>query len=295
MEIDLEAAVAHYRQAAEAGYARAMGNLGGCYSSGTGVEKDEEAAFQWFLKGAQAGDLRCMYVTGWNYANGCGVSEDISQAIYWFTQGAERGDAKCMCNLGFAYDYGEGVPADRRKAIELYQKAAQLGNEYAMNNLGDHYIRGVAVAQDFRKAAYWLEQAIEQGYSLARYNLGYLYEVQGKFELALEQYHQAEQEGNINACWALGRFYECGRAADKDLSRALHYYKKGAQQADTNCACRMARCLAYGIGTQPDSKQALALCREILEREYPASELEDYGTREELEMVGKLMHELENL
>jgi len=123
--------------------------------------------------------------------------------------------------------------------------------------------------------------------------LGYLYEVQGKFDLAMEQYHLAEEDGNINACWALGRFYESGRAAQKDLAKALSYYEKGARAGDTNCACRLARCLALGIGTEPNKHEALELCREILDREYPASELEDYGTREELEMVRSLMKKLE--
>ena len=62
---------------------------------------------------------------------------------------------------------------------------------------------------------------------------------------------------------------------------------------DLNCKCALARCYAQGIGTRKNRKKALELCREILSKEYSYGELEDFGTREELEATRLLMEELD--
>ena len=50
----LEAAVEHYRQAAEKGEVRAMTRLAELYRTGRGVARDEEQSRQWREKAAQA-------------------------------------------------------------------------------------------------------------------------------------------------------------------------------------------------------------------------------------------------
>jgi hypothetical protein len=50
--INLQKAVEWYRMAAENGLAKAQGNLGRMYASGTGVEKDPVQACKWLLLGS---------------------------------------------------------------------------------------------------------------------------------------------------------------------------------------------------------------------------------------------------
>jgi len=53
---DYTEALRWYRQAAEAGYAQAMNNLGIMYGLGEGVPRDDAQAYVWFILATECGD-----------------------------------------------------------------------------------------------------------------------------------------------------------------------------------------------------------------------------------------------
>jgi TPR repeat protein len=61
-------AVKWYRAAAEQEIAPAQCNLGLCYQTGRGVEKNTAEAVKWFLKAARAGDKTAQHNLGVHYA-----------------------------------------------------------------------------------------------------------------------------------------------------------------------------------------------------------------------------------
>lgn len=294
VEQSWEEAVTWYRRGAEKGNGRALGNLAWCYDQGKGVEQDKELAAKYFIQGAEAGSVRCMYCAGWIYSTGDGVPRDEKKGFFWYEQAALRGHDRAMVNLGFAYNYGHGTTVDHEKAVELYRMAAERGNYWGMNNLGDHYLRGQGVERDLEQAEYWLEKAVQFGPAVVKYNLGALYEAQERYSDAIRQYETAEAEGNENACWALGRFYQSGIVVQPDAEKAFSYYEKGAQLNDTNCRCRLAWCFAEGFGTERDPDRARALCQDILKKGYQVNELDDFGTREELRRTKALWKQLKD-
>ena len=79
---------------------------------------------------------------------------------------------------------------------------------------------------------------------------------------------------------------------EANAQQAFDYYQKGAQQDDTNCRCRLARCYAQGIGTVQNHEKALELCQAVLKKRYPLNELEDFGTRAELKQTKAIFKDL---
>lgn len=106
---DLDGAFAVVVAAAEAGHAeggnvRAMGNLGGFYATGSGVERDPARAVEWYERAAQLGHGRSAATLGTMYATGDGVAVAPEQARLWF---------RAADDLGFDWrDMAEAVGLD---------------------------------------------------------------------------------------------------------------------------------------------------------------------------------------
>lgn len=73
----------YWLKAAEAGYTKAMCDVGWMYSQGHGVEKDNQKAFEYMLKAAQQGYVRAQNNIGLYYKNGTGCKPDLRQAVIW--------------------------------------------------------------------------------------------------------------------------------------------------------------------------------------------------------------------
>src|ERR1700722_19033031 len=76
--------MAAYQQAAGAGAAWAMTDLGLLYGAGLGAAQSYPQAMAWFQKAAAAGDGAAMNSIGFLYQNGAGVPKDLAQAMAWF-------------------------------------------------------------------------------------------------------------------------------------------------------------------------------------------------------------------
>jgi hypothetical protein len=140
---DYARALSWYRKAAQAGDARAMGDVGVMYAQGWGVAKDPIEAAKWFRKGFAAGDGIAAFQLGWAYAKGKGVGKDETQASTCFraafarcTKDAATGDARAMNALGWLYENGKGVTKDLTEAFRWYRKGADLGSTCSGASVG---------------------------------------------------------------------------------------------------------------------------------------------------------------
>jgi hypothetical protein len=103
---DYTEAMRLYRQAAAAGNASAMNNIGQLYQHGWGVPSDNGEALRWYRQSAERGNLAAINNIGSLYQKGLGVAADYGEAMRWCHQAADRGYATAMGNIGFSRKRG---------------------------------------------------------------------------------------------------------------------------------------------------------------------------------------------
>ena len=62
--------------------------------------------------------------------------------------------------------------------------------------------------------------------------IAYIYETNGYIQKAFEWLMRGVEEGVDDAAFEIGRMYEEGSGVDKDISQAIHWYTKAAEQGD---------------------------------------------------------------
>jgi TPR repeat protein len=160
-----------YDQAAAAGYAMAMNNIGATYEGGSGVARNYAEAFRWYSRAVAAGEPIAMIDLGWLYEHGQGVAQDLAEAHRLYETAANAGVPDGMNNLGLLYLRGKGVPRDYARARRLFEQGIALGNAANMNDLGIMYVEGDGVPKDLRMARQWYEKAAALGNPEAKQNL----------------------------------------------------------------------------------------------------------------------------
>ncbi|HEV7252876.1 MAG TPA: peptidoglycan-binding protein [Mesorhizobium sp.] len=123
---------------------------------------------------AAAGDAKALFELGARYSEGRGVTADMIAAAQWLEASAGLGFAPAQYRLGSLYEKGRGVPRDVAKARTLYQQAAEAGNAAAMHNLAVLHAMGADGATDNEEAARWFAAAAELGVKDSQFNLGIL-------------------------------------------------------------------------------------------------------------------------
>jgi TPR repeat protein len=157
------------KKRAEAGDAKAQGELAMMYYTGKGVPQDKTEAVKWFrLVNDQARAKAQQVRLGFAYRDGKGVLQDDKEAIKWCRKAADRGDARAQYNLGFMYDDGKGMPQDDKEAVKWYRKAADQGHAKAQFNLGCMYDAGEGVPEDYVQSYAWFNLAVANGIADAK-------------------------------------------------------------------------------------------------------------------------------
>lgn len=202
-EIDLPAAAAHYRTAAECGHVGAQVRYGFALLHGRGVEQDAFAAETWLRRAGLAGDAQAAAVVGYLYARDGDLPPNYAEAAMWLRRAAEAGHAPAARTLGQFILMGQGVPKDLGEAVVWLRKAADGGDEAARADLlrlvltrqldpeNEHAViammqaaaeahdpeaefdlglclaQGIGVSQDGPAALAWIHRSAEDGYPQA--------------------------------------------------------------------------------------------------------------------------------
>ena len=96
----------YYEDAAAAGYALSLSNLGVLYMNGEGIQRNPEVAANLFKQGAEKGDSSGMFFYANCLQDGLGVPKDPRAAADWFRRSARAGNSRAMewCRLnGLSY------------------------------------------------------------------------------------------------------------------------------------------------------------------------------------------------
>ncbi len=105
--------------------------LGGCYTTGQGVERDYAEALKWNRKSAEQNYAWAQYNLGSCYYSGRGVEKDVAEAVKWWRKAAEKNYVEAQKSLGFHYAYGKGVKRDYAEAYAWYNLVAKTDEKAA--------------------------------------------------------------------------------------------------------------------------------------------------------------------
>lgn len=124
---------------------------------------------------AKAGDALALFEIGARFTEGRGVKADLAEAARWYQQAADKGFAPAEYRIANLYEKGNGVTRDMAKARDYYERAAKAGNASAMHNLAVIFATGVDGKPDNATAVKWFKQAADLGVSDSQFNLAILY------------------------------------------------------------------------------------------------------------------------
>ncbi len=271
------AALKWYRKAAEQGYASAQKDLGLMYENHLGVSEDLKEAVKWYLKAAEQGDMWAQKYLGYMYDMGRGVPKDFKLAVMWYKRSAEKGCAPGQYNLGTMYESGTGVDKNYKIAMEWYRKAADQGHAAALYRVGLSYQKGLGVAADREQAITWYKKAVEKGDENAKKALAELESgadvsrppsgtpEQGAVD-DLKQLMAKAEQGDLGAQNDLGFRYERGQGVEKNLEKAVMWYRKAADAGYALAQNNLGIMYRNGAGVEKSDEEALKWFRKSAEQ-----------------------------
>ncbi|MCQ2214845.1 MAG: SEL1-like repeat protein [Bacteroidales bacterium] len=262
-EQDYDKAYRLFSLAAERDCNYSIANLGNCYHTGHGTDKDIDKAIGLYISAASKGlmnDILCTWLVdaclekhklgeqesllklaemGSNLLDGKnGCVADAKHAIQCLEAAANEDSPEAQNALGNCYYKGNGVEQDYVKALEWYGKAAEHGQVRAQMHIGYCYGHGQGVEQDYAKAVEWYVKAAEQDDASAQYYLAYSYGhgygVEKDENKAFEWYSKAANQGLAIAQYELGHCYEHGKGVEQNYAKAVEWYTKAAEQGNSD-------------------------------------------------------------
>ena len=151
---------------------------------------------------------------------------------------------------------------DQLRAEAAVRKAAKAGNAEAQFRLGVMYGNGDGVALDYEQARSWFEKAVAQGHENALITLAWMFAngtgVEVDEERSRNLYLEAARRGSAKAQYVVAtmyRFAQYGLA--KDISRAVEWYLKAADQGMPTAQLALGKLLMEGKGVMRDDAAAL--------------------------------------
>lgn len=286
LEKDKAKAKYWFEQAVERNHVVAMSHLGDMYYKGSGVEKDLAQAFAYYIKASNLGYGPADMILGLMYENGDYVDQDMDKALYYFERSHKNGYIVGTNHLGILYDEGIKVPQDLEKAFYYYSICAEKGFDGGWFGLYSFYYNGRYVEKDVPKAMMYCKQmppifdvvadAVKYGADedqviedLERYNalgcvtsylLGKRYEegidVEKDIDRAIKFYKISSTHRYAPAIQKLAKIYERGLGVERDTVKALHYYEFGALINDVGSIRKMYE--IYRVGTLAEKDDAVA-------------------------------------
>ena len=275
---DYATAFREWMPLAEQGDARAQYFVGGLYSSGRGVERNDKQAMYWTRKSAENGYASAIYSIAESYQQGFRVDKDINESIRWYEKLANKNDVKAQIKLGFLYDTKledfEAAANWYKKAIEQaddntmynslgYDFEEQNGKGFALHRLGFLYEDGKGVPLDNSEAVKNHKKAAELGLEAAVSHLAWLHNL-GPIELrnykeAAKWYLKLVNKGDYFAEYHLGKLYEEGKGVVQDYKKAFDLYSSSSAKDNILADFRLANLYEKGNGVAQNYKEAIRL------------------------------------
>ncbi len=251
---------------ADSGNVLAIHDLGKLYSTKKLGEKDEEKSYKYYEEALQGfveiepnGDFMFPYETvckkpvdmrsyiwyriGKMHCYGLGTQQDYEKAFEWFLKSAQEGNRFAQYSLGNLYYYGNGTDKDLSQAFQWYMKSSEQGQPYAAYAAAQMYNKGEYVSKDENQAQEYYKQALA----------GFL---------ELERKNQADD----NLFYKIGIMYKNGLGTQKDMLKAIDYFKRSAELNNTNAKRTIALEYLSGKHLEQDIEKGLEMLTECADR-----------------------------
>lgn len=181
-----------------------------------------------------------------------GARKNEKKGLEWFEKAAAAGDARALYNLANCYRYGYAVRIDMDKAIELYKKAADRYYGDAAFVLGKWHYYGDTLPQDYGKAYEYLKIAAFNQYSKYRGKAFCLlaachakgYGVEKNYDKVLYLVERSLWSKVYEACNIAGEMFETGDMVERNVGRAVEYYRIAAVHENTYALRRLGQIYA---------------------------------------------------
>lgn len=254
-------------------------------------DESRRKAIKWYRKAAEQGHANAQDKLGYCYYMGVKGVPVYHLAVKWWKKAAEQGNQYAQNSLAICYAKGKGVRQDDDEAVRLWKKAAEMGNSAAEANLkihkeGNAYLKEQVWKQkeltlqksyressrNFSLKSTFMEnkKAAEQGDAQAQYNLGQYYEigvdVDEDEKTAFEWYGKAAKQGLVEAQDALGRCYHNGIGVERNDEKAVEWWLKAAGQGNVEAQNSLGICCVMGRGVEQDDEEAVKWWQKAIEQ-----------------------------
>ena len=249
---DIKRAAVLYKSEAAKGNLLAVFDLGKLYASDLLQRKDDELSAKYYKQALDgflkieptAGDMTAyiQYRIGKMYCYGLGTEKDLKQAFDWFSKSAVKGNKFAQFSLANMYYYGNGVEKDLSEAFRWYSNADKQGQPYAAYAIAQMYSNGEGVAADKDLAHIYYQKALN----------GFL---------DLENKDRADD----NLFYKIGMMYKNGLGTEKDIAKAVDYFKRSALMDNKNGLYEYGKTLISSDYEKRDVEKGSSYLRKAIE------------------------------
>ena len=249
---DIKRAAVLYKSEAAKGNLLAVFDLGKLYASDLLQRKDDELSAKYYKQALDgflkieptAGDMTAyiQYRIGKMYCYGLGTEKNLRQAFDWFSKSAVKGNKFAQFSLANMYYYGNGVEKDLSEAFRWYSNADKQGQPYAAYAIAQMYSNGEGVAADKDLAHIYYQKALN----------GFL---------DLEKKDRADD----NLFYKIGMMYKNGSGTEKDIAKAVDYFKRSALMDNKNGLYEYGKTLISSDYEKRDVEKGLSYLRKAIE------------------------------
>jgi len=173
-------------------------------------------------------------------------------------------NAAGQLEMGDRYFYGKGLEKNYEQAVYWYTKAAEHDPEIEKNNVEQHaiftardrlvdcYLEGKGVKQDYYQAQCWYNEVVNWGY------YGWTFG-NPKMLKIIELREKQKQNKGVNPVLQLqmGDRYYIGEGVTQSYEKAIHWYRKAAEQGLQDAQHKLGYGYCNGEGVEQDFDQGM--------------------------------------
>lgn len=237
-----------FLQAAKFNVPAAMENISRIYE----YEGNNKQAMQYRKMAADADYGTSCYRIALDYLEGGKAVQNIDLAFFYLEKGMTLFHKDCAYKFAVIYYNGQyKVKIDKGKAFLYFEKAFEFGCKASGYFLGQKYHKGFNTHKNILQAIYYYKAAIDYVNGNAALELGRIYYFgQGivpiDYQMAKKYFEKSIQVGGTIAGYYLGEIYLKGLGVQKDIEKAVEYYKKAADYNNKSAAKRLAKIYFWG-------------------------------------------------
>lgn len=245
--------------------------IGKMFCYGQGCEQDYLKAEQWFLKAPM--NKYALYNLGCIYSRGLGMLEDKEKGFACFEKASTQGNPYASYEAGRMIE-GKEISGKPELLSTSYYERAYEGfrimeeknhDDNLQYRLGQMCYSGKGIEEkNVPLAIRYLKQSVKMQNKHAMFLLARIYLEQEDIEnipQALLWLEELALEGNLIASNIIAKEYKTGLHIERDLTKAIFYYKKSTEQNDSFAQYQLAKIYEM-LGDKSSSMEYLTLSAE---------------------------------